>query len=184
MSVEHSTGMVPSLSQPQQCSKSNFRVTSLVALGSLFEKRTRMADQNLTSPSVAKRGRRFTPTVRGRGRPTRPATPDEGSPAPSQTPETPTEQAATSSSSKSIGHIRPDSNNEGRLPSVHEGQRTRGGAIKVGPWCISSLDLKDRALNAIDLHVAEIQANYTNKTKQERSVRYLVERLVTLYGFL
>lgn len=94
-----------------------------------------MADQNLTSPNVAKRGRRFTPTVRGRGRPARSATPGEG---PSQTPETPTEQAAAAAAAAaakggSIGHIRPDANNEGRLPSVHEGQRTRGGAVKVGP---------------------------------------------------
>lgn len=33
--------------------------------------------------------------------------------------------------SKPIGHIRSDNTQEGRLPSVHDGQRTRGGAAKV-----------------------------------------------------
>lgn len=38
---------------------------------------------------------------------------------------------STPISSKPIGHIRSDNTQEGRLPSVHDGQRTRGGAAKV-----------------------------------------------------
>lgn len=91
-----------------------------------------MSDKPI-SPSVSKQTRRFAPNTRGRGRGTRPARPSEVDSAIKQEGGDSGETSLNGvpMSSKPIGHIRSDNTQEGRLPSVHDGQRTRGGAAKV-----------------------------------------------------
>ncbi|KAG0182101.1 DNA-directed RNA polymerase III subunit RPC4 [Apophysomyces sp. BC1021] len=85
--------------------------------------------------SVEKKTRRFAPTVRGRGRARKGAETEATTNAPaassSSTTDSPTAPTPSPSSiPKNIGHMRPESS-EGRLPSVHDGQKTRGGSTKV-----------------------------------------------------
>lgn len=92
-----------------------------------------MSDKPI-SPSVSKQTRRFAPNTRGRGRGVRPTRPtSEHDQSIKQEGGDPGETSLNSTpiSSKPIGHIRSDNTQEGRLPSVHDGQRTRGGAAKV-----------------------------------------------------
>ena len=101
-----------------------------------------MSDKPI-SPSVSKQTRRFAPNTRGRGRGTRPTRPSvDTDPSIKQEGGDSGETSVNgmSVSSKPIGNIRSDNTQEGRLPSVHDGQRTRGGAAKV-TFCLVSTEL-------------------------------------------
>lgn len=90
-----------------------------------------MADEQPTTPGVNKAKRKFAPTIRGRGRPGAAQSSRAGSEQLQPESSGDAETKPPPSPSKPIGHLRPETSQEGRLPSVHDGQKTRGGAIKV-----------------------------------------------------
>ena len=97
-----------------------------------------MADDNPTSQGISKQTRRFAPRVRGGGRGAggrdRPgragSSTEDQAPSPAAT-DASGDTATSSTSSKPIGHMRSETTQQGRLPSVHDGARTRGGTTKV-----------------------------------------------------
>lgn len=81
------------------------------------------SDGKNVAPGVNKQTRRFAPVKRG-GRTARSSTVVVK-------PETVEAESSTAPPPKSIGTMRPETSDEGRLPSINDGQKTRGGSAKV-----------------------------------------------------
>lgn len=97
---------------------------------------------NAITPGVKKTTRRFAPVKRGASKSAAGLKREEAAAAAASTsvpesstdskPETPTSSAASEhAKSTPIGTMRPEGVNSGRLQSVNEGQKTRGGSAKV-----------------------------------------------------
>lgn len=98
------------------------------------------------TPGVKKQTRRFAPVKRGgktaaalKREATAKATADTSTEAPESANNTletapeslPASPSTAASSNKPIGTIRPEGSGSGRLQSVNDGQKTRGGSMKV-----------------------------------------------------
>lgn len=90
------------------------------------------------TPGVKKQARRFAPVKRGGKSPA--AKRREAAAAAEAAAEvksednntpTPSESSETTTKSTVLGTIRPEGSGSGRLQSVNEGQKTRGGSVKV-----------------------------------------------------